>query len=122
MLILQEGIRGNWGEWRVIGGIFGGISISANVLFRALPTYSDGMLHIPAHVLVFGECPRTFSSGGRYPTEFPQRYMSIEPGFRQIGQGSIPTDARVYYLDHSPPLKNVCENNFLEVLRNYKRF
>ena len=73
MLILQEGgNRGNWGEWRVFGGIIWRDQHFCQCsFFRALPTYSDGILHIPVHVLVFREYPRIFPSRRSYPPDIP---------------------------------------------------
>ena len=59
MLILQEGIRGNWGDWRGFGGLFWRDQHFCQCSFsRALPTYSDDILHIPVHVKVYLTMPR----------------------------------------------------------------
>ena len=57
--------------------------------FRALPTYSDGILHIPVHVLVFREYPRIFPSRRSYPPDIPPcDSISIEVGPDESAEGA----------------------------------
>ena len=75
--------------------------------FRALPTYSDGILHIPVHVLVFREYPRIFPSGRSYPPDIPACDRLVS-NWGQTSQPKARTNKqRLYYHDHSVRTKRI---------------